>query len=50
MEKEKLLEKSEFENIEKGIQAFVIKAKDEALEAPYPEQSALLDLVYSEKK
>jgi acetoin:2,6-dichlorophenolindophenol oxidoreductase subunit alpha len=50
MEKEKFLEKGEFENIEKGVRAFVIKAKDEALEAPYPEQSALLDLVYSEKK
>ena len=26
------------------------EAKDKALKAPYPEQSALLDLVYSEKK
>lgn len=46
MTEEKFIEKGEFEIIEDEIRASVIKAKDQALEAPYPEQSALLDLVY----
>lgn len=50
MQNKKLLEKGEFEKMESDIRAFVNKSKEKALEAPYPEQSALLDLVYSEKK
>ncbi len=50
MENEKLIGNGELEKIKKDIRASIIKAKDEALEAPYPEKSALLDLVYSDKK
>lgn len=50
MENKKYIEKGEFEKMSEDIRASVTKAKDLALEAPYPEQSALLDLVYSQKK